>query len=94
VTDAIIRIHVRGPEGVIEQTGEDFEPEDFGGFLPGIGDLILAPGAAAGADRSEPSTRTMLKVVGRVFGAADNLNGIALIVEERTVTPEEQALLP
>ncbi len=94
MADMTIRLHYRRKNGEIEDAQHDFVLAEFAGMLPSIGDQILHPGVQSGLPRDELSSRRMLTVVGRVFNPKDLQDYVALIVEERAPTAEEQSLIP
>ncbi|WP_455181437.1 hypothetical protein [Azospirillum palustre] len=89
-----IRLYLKQPTGQIEDGQQDFDLSSFGGFLPAIGDMILAPGVSASLDRRQLQNRHMWTVVGRVFNPRDNSDYIALVVEERAPTESESCFIP
>ena len=90
-----IRVYLRNADGVIEdsQTG-DWGLENFGGFLPSVGDMVLDPAVLSQRDRSDPGNRRMWTVVQRVFNPKDFEDYVAVIVEERPLSQNEYGLLP
>ena len=93
MADTVIRLHYRDGSGKINDAQQDYGLETFGGFLPAIGDLVLDPGAASGVDRNDRRNRRMWTVVQRVFNPRDLQNYVALVVEERTPSENEDALV-
>ena len=61
-------------DGMIVSTGEGYYLEDFGGVLPGVGDLIVDPGVVEGRDRREPSNRQIMEVEKRYFQPRTDMN--------------------
>lgn len=94
MNDVTIRIHYRGADGKIEDAQQGYGLEDFGGFLPAAGDTILYPSVQQGRDPRDAANRVIWTVVGRMFNPNDNMDCVALIVEERAPMPEEEDLLP
>lgn len=88
-----IRVLHRDPSGTIFDGGVDFEPEQFAGQIPTIGDTILNPGALQGQDRQLPQNRQIWTVVGRVFNPRDNEDYVSLIVESRDGCLTDEAYL-
>lgn len=86
-----IRILHRDTAGKVFDGGVDFDPEDFAGQVPTIGDTILNPGVPVGKDRDDPSIREIWTVVGRVFNSRDNKDYVSLIVESRDGTLADEA---
>jgi hypothetical protein len=93
VTDTVIRLHYRKADGKIEDAQEDYGIESFAGFLPAVGDMILNPGVPTNLDRNDRNNRRIWTVVQRVFNPRDNHDYVALIVEERIPSENEDALL-
>ena len=89
-----IRLYVRNADGVIEDSKTDWALENFGGFLPSVGDVVLDPAVLSQRDRSDPNNRRMWTVVQRVFNPKDFEDYVALIVEKRTLSQNEYGLLP
>ena len=94
MVEPTIRIFFRDGKGDFEDGRPGYESSAFGGVLPSIGDMILDPGVRGGLDRKVGANRLFLTVVGRVFYPSEEGRCVALIVEERTPTKKEQALLP
>jgi hypothetical protein len=88
-----IRIHFRRQNGKVEDNQEEFALSYFHGILPSPGDRILDPGVLQGLDRRDPENRNIWTVVGRVFNPRDLRDYVALIVEERKLTLEEEPFL-
>jgi hypothetical protein len=88
-----IRILHREPDGKIFDGGVDFDPENFAGQIPAIGDTILNPGVLQGQDRRLPQNRQIWTVVGRVFNPRDSADYVSLIVESRDGTLTDEAFL-
>lgn len=87
-----IRIFVRGRDGSIETaSAEEYTPDTFGGCIPSIGDEILDPATAGGADRNELRNRVMWTVVRRVFNPMDNHDYVSLVVETRVANQNDSA---
>lgn len=103
MNDIVIRILQRGANGNIEDKGQDFSPSDFAGMVPSIGDHIINPwipggqrredGALIFPSRGVPTNRTLWLVVERFFNSKDLKSYVGLVVEERTLTPEEYSLV-
>src|SRR4051794_6744464 len=90
-----LRILRRLPDGRIVDVQDDYDPSDFAGRIPSIGDEILVPGVLEGLDRSDPESRTFWKVLYRVFNPRDlGSVCVALVVEERAACDQDVALLP
>lgn len=87
--DVVVRILTRDSSGKVEDWQQDFGLEDFAGFLPSVGDIIVDPGVLQGLDRNKPENRDVWTVVGRVFNPRDLKNYVSLIVEERKGTAED-----
>jgi len=86
---------------IYEQTGDEWTDwqrdcglEDFGGFLPAVGDMILEPGVLQGLDRYDPVNRKLLTVVQRVFNPRDLPNYVVLVVEQHVPTKGERTVVP
>ena len=94
MVEPTIRIIVRDDKGDLIDSKPDYKTSEFGGVFPSIGDMILEPGVREGLDRTVHANRHFLTVVGRVFYPSERGRCVALIVEERTPTKKEQALLP
>lgn len=84
-----VRIYVRSEDGSVADDEETFGLETFAGVLPSIGDTILDPGVFAHLDRTLPESRTVWKVVDRVFNPRDLANYVVLVVEERSATRQD-----
>ena len=89
MTAPTIRIYFRDDIGWIEDGELDMELEDFGGFLPNVGDTILKPFVIAGLDRHVPENREVWTVVQRVFNPRDLKDYVALVVEYRPATGKD-----
>ena len=63
----VIGILTIDDDGMIVSIGDGYYLEDFGGVLPGVGDLIVDPGVVEGRDRREPSNRQIMEVEKRYF---------------------------
>lgn len=83
MADVTIRIYHREPDGSFVDWQQDFDLSSFGGFLPGVGDLIVNPGVPQGLNRHDPHNREIWTVVGRVFNPRDLEDYVALVIEER-----------
>lgn len=94
MSDLVVRLHYRTPDGRIEDAKADYELTLFAGVLPNIGDQILDPGVPAGQNRHDPKNRELLTVVGRVFNPRDHESYVALICESRGLQEDEYALAP
>jgi hypothetical protein len=94
MAETYIRLHHRRSDGMIEDAHQDFGLENFGGFLPAVGDLILDSGVRQGLDRYDAQNRRMWTVVQRVFNPRENQDMVALVVEERAPLGSEECLLP
>ena len=88
-----LRILFREPDGSIVDGQVEYEPIDFAGVVPSIGDTVLDPGVAAGLERGEPQNRQVWTVVGRVFNPKDRSDCVALIVETRDGNAADEAFL-
>ncbi len=84
-----IRVYIRESDGTIVDGGISYDLSDFAGHVPSIGDIIIIPGVAVGLDRHTPANREFWSVVGRVLGALDHRDSIALVVEARKPTKAE-----
>lgn len=103
MSEIVIRILQRDANGNIEDAGQDFSPSDFAGMVPSIGDHILNPGVSGGQRRDDgalifprgdvPTNRALWLVVDRFFNPKDLKSYVGLVVEERTLTPEEYSLV-
>lgn len=87
-----IRLHYRDNEGIWQDDGQDYSLEDFAGFLPAVGDIILEPGVPSNLDRREPKNRLLMKVVDRVFNARDMSNYVVLVVDKAAPTDAQKAV--
>ena len=76
-----------------EDWQQDYGMEDFAGFLPDVGDMILEPGVLQGLDRHDPNNRKMLTVTQRIFNPRDLKNYVVLVVEEHTPTDRERMVV-
>lgn len=93
MTDAVtIRLHYRDGEGVWQDDEHDYSLEDFAGFLPAVGDMILEPGVLASLDRNDPKNRRLMTVVHRVFNARDMSNYVVLVVDKQAPTDAQKAV--
>ncbi len=88
-----IRILHRGSDGKVFDGGVDFDPVQFAGQVPMIGDSIVDSGVPQGQNRNDPQNRTIWTVVGRVFNSRDNEDYVSLIVESRDGTLADDAFL-
>ena len=86
-----IRILHRDPVGNISDGQQEYDLAQFAGQFPSIGDMILNPGALQGLDRHDPRNREIWTVVGRVFNPRDREDTVALIVETRDGTIDDEA---
>jgi hypothetical protein len=78
------------PEGM----PETYVPADFGGTIPGIGDIIVDPLCEQGADRSDPTQRTLYVVTGRYFAPRAGLPTLVdLLVRPRSGQFEERHMI-
>ncbi|MGN5375916.1 hypothetical protein [Sphingomonas hankookensis] len=93
MTEPSIRIYERLSDGTLEDRQEDYDLESFAGQMPCIGDMIVVPGVLQGLDRSDYRNREVWTVVGRVFNPRDLKGYVALIVEERRPTTQEQSVV-
>lgn len=87
-----VRIHHQSPEGIWRDGEQDYSLEDFAGFLPDVGDMILEPGVLDGLDRNDPNNRKLLTVVQRVFNPRDMSDYVVLVVESRAPAERERAV--
>jgi hypothetical protein len=79
-----------GPQG----KRETYLPADFGGTIPGIGDIIVDPLCQQGRNPSDPIGRTLYEVVGRYFAPrADLPTLVHLLVRPRAGRFEERVLV-
>ncbi|TWH95329.1 hypothetical protein IQ35_01586 [Sphingobium wenxiniae] len=84
-TDEItVRLYKQMEDGKWEDFQQDYGLEDFAGFLPAVGDMILEPGVLQGLDRYKAENRKMLTVVQRIFNPRDLPNYVVLVVTEHT----------
>jgi hypothetical protein len=93
VSDPKIRLYRRNSAGKIEDAQQDLDIKFFAGQIPMAGDLILDPGAAEGVNRQDRKNRRVWIVVQRVFNPRDNSDYIALVVEERMPSENEDAIV-
>ncbi len=92
-TEVTVRIYKQTQEGDWEDWQQDYGLEDFAGFLPAVGDLILEPGVLQGLNRYDPQNRKLLTVVQRVFNPRDLPNYVALVVEEHVPSGRERTMV-
>lgn len=89
----VIRIYFE-KDGKVEDGVHDMTLDEFGGFLPAVGDCILAAGVLQGLDRYNPKNREIWEVRKRVFNPRDLNHYIALVVEARPPRAEEEEFAP
>jgi hypothetical protein len=94
MADIFVRLYFQDHHGKLEDAEADYDLSLFGGVLPAAGDLILDPGVMSGLDRTEARNRRIWTVVRRVFNPRDLESYVALVVEERTPSENEQSLIP
>ena len=72
---------------------EEYDLADFGGVLPGAGDLVVDPAVDDGLDRREPGNRQVYTVVHRLPLAKSQVQGrslyMVLVRRERAGQPSE-----
>jgi hypothetical protein len=91
--DIAIRLYSQTESGEWVDWQEEYDLSDFAGFLPGVGDMFLAPGVLQGLDRCDPKNRRLLTVVQRVFNPRDLSNYVALVVTEQIPTGRESVIV-
>ncbi|MCJ2031269.1 hypothetical protein MKK50_18035 [Methylobacterium sp. J-043] len=94
MSELTIRMHYLDCHGFVQESDEDYDLSNFAGFLPAVGDAILAPGVPQGLDRAEPANREMLTVVERVFNPRDLQHYVALVCKSRPANEGDRELLP
>ncbi len=90
-----IRLYTEGSHRY-EESRDTYGPDEFGGQIPLVGDLIADPGVPAGLDRTMAQNRTVFEVVKRYFQPARSNEGsafIALLVRKRPGNEEEADIL-
>lgn len=89
MADVHIRIYFQAADGSLEDSQLEYGVENFAGFVPVIGDMIVDPGVLEGLNRHEPKNRRVWDVVGRVFNPRDMADHIALVLQDRVQNPHE-----
>jgi hypothetical protein len=64
----------------------------YGGMAPAVGDLIVDPVLAKGADRNDPKNRTIHEVVARYFIPGE-ITHIHLVIESRPGSHQEREIM-
>lgn len=90
---ASVRVYFKQPDGSYVDGGISYELSQFGGCVPSAGDTIISPGVLVGLDRFTLINREFWTVEGRVFGALDLLDSIALLVQARMPEPHESVFV-
>lgn len=90
--DTTVRLYKQTADGW-DDWQQDYGLEDFAGFLPNVGDMILEPGVLQGLDRHDPNNRKMLTVKQRIFNPRDLKNYVVLVVEEHTPADRERMVV-
>lgn len=93
MTQPSIRIYERADDGTVTDLQQEFDLSSFAGQMPAIGDTIVVPGVLQGLDRHELANRRFWTVVERVFNPRDLEGYVALVVEERTPSRREAAVV-
>ncbi len=88
-----VRLYEQTADGEWYDLQEDYGLEDFAGFLPAVGDMILKPGVLQGLERSDPKNRILFTVVRRIFNPRDLTNYVVLVVEEHVPNGRECAVV-
>ena len=94
--DTVVRLYDT-VGGALTDLEEEFSVnDDLGGTLPMPGDLIVDPGVPTGADRREPTDRTVYEVKARYFRPdkkpRDGIQYVVLVVGIRPGDEEERDL--
>lgn len=88
--DAIIRLFGEDQRR-LDSIGEDYGPEFFGGTIPGVGDIISAPGVFQGEGRMDPRSYTFHEVTKRYFIVQSFKPGLSLVGLEVKSRPGDEA---
>lgn len=89
-----IRVYFEQPNGQFQDGQDEIPISMFGGTVPNVGDIYLAPGVTWGDDRSLAANRKIWEVRKRVFNPRDQEDYVAVVFLIRPLTPSEEAFLP